>query len=315
MRYSLTVIAFFLLISSCNSGKKNEVIGYWRLNYHDKIENIFIPFEIHFYGDSLKLVDRYNYCQTGHFTRFQDSLNILFSNGSNSIVSLQIVSDSVIRFANETYYRIGYDEFTKIPHYELFGFVTDKLLKESSHNSVIHLIEVDGKPKAILNDVITDLKYIPDYLKAGHYSPRSLLLYIGKGISFEDLVEAYNWILVSGVQKTTLVLANDGFDKFFIQNDKISISDILKMEFQQNNRILPSPPLPESVDDIQWKIIRIENLNQLSNLELLNDSTNYLIQIDNVININDYLKLKGLIENKKNIKTEIKRLTTLYKEH
>ena len=299
--YLLIVLTFFLLLNSCNSNKKNELSGYWRLNYHNKIENAHIPFEIQFYGDSLK-INRNNYCQKARFTKLSDSLDIVFSNSTNSKVHIDIISDSIIKFDNENYYQIEEEEFTTMFYYELFGFITDKYLMPNLNTTVLHLIKVNNKPKVILNDAISDLNNIPFFLSGGHSpDPPSLLLYISKGVSFEDLVAVYSWLLISDVQNTTLVLANDGIDKFFTLTDEIRISDSLINEFIFKNNIPPVPPIQDPIDNRQWTVLRYENHKK----QLLNDSINYLLKIDSRINLLDYLKLKELVEGEKNLKIEI----------
>jgi hypothetical protein len=304
MRQVLTLVIAFILISSCKTIKHVGFVGYWKLDHRDNIENNFSPFEIHVYSDSIKLVDGNNYCQIGRFTPVSDSLLITFSNGSTSKVCVKSVSDSVMELAGKKYFRIEKDDFTTVFDYELFGVITKTNLHNDVNSPVLHLVKVNDTPGVILNDVVTSPENIPKFLIGEHGRPTSVLLYVGKGITFKELIETYNWILIAGLNQVTLVLASRGFEEFYVQNDKIAISDALTEEFRLKNRI-PPPPIRKSDTAILRNVVLFKDSRELAALESLNDSTFYLIQVDTRLELKDYLKLKSLIDDNPKIEIEI----------
>lgn len=288
---------------------KNKLDGYWRLDYNDSLENPFFPFEVQFNSDSIKMVDGNTFSHCASYIKRQDSLDIMFSNSTKVRLSFDMTSDSIIKISNETFYRVRKDDFSEVKNYELLGFVTEKTLEDNPNTTVIHLVKVNNSPKVILNTVVTDLNHIHSFLTDGHGEPPPILIYIGKGIKLDDLIEAYNWVFISGIRKVTLVLAHNGLSDYFILNDKIELSDSLIEEFAQVNRIPPLPPTSNPSETFKRIQISIEDSTQFSKLNFLNDSSFYHIDIDRHIGFLEYLKLKKLIEGKQNIKTEIKRLT------
>lgn len=309
MRPHITILCFFL-INACNTDIDRLQAGSWKVAYSEKNESPFTPCKIQFYNDSIKFIDGYSYCHSGSFTKQDELWEIKFSNGSVAIVSLEVPSDSTIKFNDHLYYKIADDEFPKTPDYELLGFHTGNTLGDIKNTSTIQLIKTNNGPKIILYDVVTDLEEIPSFLVIEDGTTPSLLLYIGKGISFENLLETYYWISMSGIKRVTLVLENKGFDQFFFQIDEISLSDSLISEFFHKNNMLPPPNAKGFIEDKAFKIIKANELK----LDELNDSLSYLIKIDTKIDIIDYLKLKGAIEKKRNINAEIVQSTAIPKK-
>lgn len=295
---------------SCRSDTEIFFDGYWRLDLDSQNENPSFPFELKFIGDNLFMIDGYNFTHDVKYKDLKDTLNIIFSNGYTCRKGTTLYSDSLLFFDNEEFFRVSSDYFSEIHTYQLLGFETNKTLDDSSYDSVIHLIKKDDQAKVLLNDAISEFKDIPDFLCGEYRKPPTLLLYIGKGISFKDLIGAYFWILTSQYQKVTLVLANRGYEAFFIQKDYFRIEDSLMNEFRKINNLPPFPQLSSELIVRPKNVITIENSNHISKLESLSDSIDFVVAVDTDLDLISYLKVNEILQEKRNIKKVIKRLTT-----
>ncbi len=290
-----------MILFSCLQKRIESLDGSWRLDYNGQIESPFSPIELYFEGDSLTLIDGNNFKHHIRFQIIDDSIEMFFSNESIQKLEFSFHSDSVISIGAGKFYKFSNDLRNNVKPYELIDYKTDEILIDSPYSSIIHLVKIDGEVKVILNDITTDLENIPEFLVTSHGTPPSLLLYLGKGLEFNDLIEAYMWIKISNTHKVTLVTGNDCFDEFYIVKDFIPIDDSLMEEFLKNENIPPFPPLPVDNSETKRQIIRIKNQTDFEKLLNKNDSSRYLIQVDNQLDLLDYLKLTEKLRGKKNI--------------
>jgi hypothetical protein len=234
-----------------------------------------------------------------------DSLRILFPNNTSASFSFEIISKDEIRLNSTTYFRVE-EASSDIMAYELLGVNTNKELEKVPNDYVTaHLLKVNDHPMVRLNDVLIDFSSIPSYL-SGHKLPSGLVLFVGEGISFQNLTELYHWIQISGVRVIILAVSYQGSDKFYIQNDTIKFGPKLESMLQKGKNIPPSFPKQNEIkENTIIDTIRIRNHDDFSTLQLINNTSTYLVQIDPRLQIIDYLKLIGLLETKANVKREI----------
>jgi len=295
-------LAFGLILFSCSQKRIESLDGAWRLDYNGQIESPFFPFELYFVGDSLILIDGNNFKHHISYQIIDDSIEMLFSNESIRKLEFSFHSDSIIYLGTSKFHKFPNDSQNDVKPYELIDYKADEILIDSFYSSIIHLVKIDGQAKVILNDITTDLKNIPDFLESSHGISPSLIVYLGKGLEFSDLIEAYMWIERSNKYKVTLVTGNDRFDMFYIVNDFISVDNFLKEVFLKKEKLKPLPPHPGDSDKLESQIIEIRNQVDIEKLFNTNDSTNYLIQIDSQLDLLQYLEILEILRGKKNIK-------------
>ena len=305
MRRYIHILFLTLILFSCSQKKIENLNGSWRLDYDEQTKSPFFPFELFFEGDTLIMIDGHNFKNQIRYQIKGDSIEMSFSNGSIKKMDFSIYSDSMIFLGAGKFYKIPNDFLNIVKPYDLIEFKTNEILIDNAYSSVIHLVKNGGQVQVILNDVTTDLENIPDFLVTSHGSPPPLILYLGKGLEFKELVEAYMWIKVAWINRVTLVTGNDAFDKFYIVKDYISIDDSLMDVFLKKENIPPFPPSPIEITEIKRNIIKIDNQADFEKLLTINDSTEYLIQVDNQFDLFGYLELIGKIKGKKNIKKVI----------
>ncbi len=279
--------------------------GLWRLDYNGQIDFPFFPFELDFEGDSLILTDGNNFRYQIRYQIIDDSIVMFFTNECIRKLEFNFHSDSIIYIGTGKFYEFPNDFQSVVKPYELIDYKTDEILIDSSYSSIIHLVKIGGQVKVILNDITTDLENIPDFLETSHGTLSPLILYLGKGLEFSDLVEAYSWIELSNIHKVTLVTGNECFDKFYIVKDFISIDNSLIEEFFKKENIPPLPPPPVDSTGIERQVIGIRNQTDFGKLLNIKDSTKYLILVDSQLDLLEYLEILGKIRGQKNIKKVI----------
>jgi len=304
MRRYIHILFLALILFSCSQKKIENLNGSWLLDYDDQTKSPFFPFKLFFEGDTLILIDENNFKNQMLYQIKGDSIEMSFSNGSIKKMNFSIYSDSIIFLGTGKFCRIPNDFINIVKPYDLIEYKTNEILIDNSYSSVIHLVKNGGQVQVILNNVTTDLEKIPAFLVTSHGPPKSLILYLGKGLEFKDLVEVYMWIKVALTKRVTLVTGNEEFDIFYIVKDYISIDDSLMAVFLKEKNIPPLPPSSINITEIKRNIIKIDNQADFEKLTI-NDSTEYLIQVDNKFDLFGYLELIGKIKGKKNIKKVI----------
>lgn len=308
MNRILLILTFTLTLVACSN--KTDIEGYWRLSFGEESEDYFIPYELSFKQDSLLVVDGYNFKQISNYSVFGDSITITFANGVSENYSFFTLNDSTINFADREYFRTSKEYFSKTQSYELLGWQSEKIFKPKTNSTRIHLIKDNNSTKVILNDITTDLKYLPEFLSWGHGQKPTIYLYLGKGIDLIDLLDAYCWFKYSGYLKVELVTSNISFEKFYSLQDYVNVDDSAFLKFLDKNSLPPPPPLPESNDEIIDVFI---DTVAAFNYEEQSDTGKYRYNFSTQLDINQYLELTEKLNKKENKK--LKRLTTLYKMH
>lgn len=302
MKLYLYILTFLLINFSCSQKKFERLRGVWKLDNNVKIETPFFPIELNFETDSLILIDDHHFKHQIRYQIIDDSIEMIFSNDNIRKLKFSFCSDSKISIGNCKFYKFPNDFENNVKPYEMIGYKTDEILIQRSFSNIIHLVKIDGQVKVILNDMTTDLEKIPDFLETNHGTPLPLILYLGKGLEFKDLVKAYLWIKLSNTHKVTLVTGNESFDKFYVLKDFIQIKDSLLENFYNRENIKHLSTYPIDNQNKDRTIIEINNKTDIEKLINLNDSTKYLIQVGNKLELIGYLELITKIRGKKNFK-------------
>ena len=309
MKYPLIILLLLIVLFSCTKEELKNLNGtHWGTIYIPKNKGKYFPHSLSFKQDSLILTDGNNFKHKVKYEINNDSIKMCFKKDIKRVY-FKKYSDSII-FDSENYYKS--DEFSpENKPYALINYHSKEIFTYE-YSSIIHLVKVKNEAKVILNDRTVKLDKIPSFLSScnnGKPEP-PVTLYIGKGITFKELMETYIWIKASGVNKAILVTKNESFQRFYSIKDDINISESLMNDFFKKLNIPPPPPNYHLTKGNKRKIIKIANQTEFEQLPNKNDSTQYLLKVSNKINLIEYLKLTDKIQNNKNIKKEI----TAYKK-
>ncbi len=304
MKLIFNFIFLTIIISSCKKNDSN-ISGYWSLNFDNGDRENILPYVLNFQNDTLITVDEHNFKQTSKYKINNDSIYITSKNGAKEKYSFSIISDSIISFSNKEFFRVSKDFFPETQSYELLNWKSGEKFKRVSNSTVVHLIKQKSVAKVILNDKISNLNKLPEFLTWSHNKKPTVYLYIGKGIELKDLTDVYCWMKYCGYRKVELVIANNSIESFLSIKDAINIDDVLFSTFIKAKKLPPLPLRPRVVD--KSKNIDVICINSKNELKHLNNSKIYRYNISNQLDINSYLELIQQLQKEK----KIKRLTTI----
>lgn len=311
MKRLLYIFTITLIISSCT--KQPDAEGFWRLDFDEEIVSPFFPYELEFYQDTLRIVDGQNFKQIVLFRQIDDSISMLFANGCTKKYSFEILSDSTIQFAGKKFFRTSEEYFSKTQAYQLLGWNSTQEFIPNSNSPIVHLIKNGDSTQVILNDISADLRSLREFSIWPHGEPPALYLYIGKGIGFKDLIDAFCWIKYSGYDKVELVTSNVSFEEFCSMEDFVEVGDSAFSTFIEKNNLPPSPPIPNKANDSE----EIEDIYVQSGSELdfshQSDTIVYRYNFSTELDILEYLELSEKINNRK--VRSVKRFTNMKKKH
>ena len=310
----LLISIISLTIIGCSN--RTDIQGYWRLNLDEENEIGFFPYELSFKQETMLMVDAYNFKQTSRYSVFGDSIYMNFENGVKASYSFSSLNDSTIEFAGRIYSRTSEYYFSETQPYELLGWTSNHEYNPLGNTIIVHLIKVGESTNVILNDVTTDLEYLPEFLMwendeyVAHSQKPKICLYIGKGIKLMDLVDVYCWIKYSGYQKVELVTSNLFFEKFYSIQDQVDVEDKVFLKFQEDNRLPLLPPQIEYNNDVIDVFISSKtDFTFDEHIDTITYRYNFSTQLD----INRYLEFTKRLNQTE--KKKPKRLTAPYQIH
>lgn len=302
MKKYIYIIISLVLLNSCSKRKVENLNGLWRIGYDQETENPFFPYELLFKNDSLILVDGNNFRHKIKHKINWNSIEMSFQNGNIKKARFKIYSDSIISFDSKKFHKTP-DNHIQLKPYKLIDYKTNELLTDNNYYPIIHLIKNENLLKVVLNDRVADLEKIPHFFMGCNTGPQPpLIIYIGEGVNFNDLIEAYLWIKVSGVNSVILVTKNDTYDKFYALKDVITIDSSLMNNFLTEKNIPLAPPITKQV------ITKTFEINTKTNLEKLpsyNETEKISFKVTNTLDLITYLKLIEKMKDKNNIEIEI----------
>ncbi|WP_218127063.1 hypothetical protein [Catalinimonas alkaloidigena] len=279
------------LATSCQQRTTESLEGYWESYGLDTTQNAYFPFELHFKRDTLNMIAPSYFMHQAKYVAEDDHLLLTLADNSKTNISFTLEADSVLYFEGRKFQKIAPEIFTSVPRYHLIGYKTNHLLPNDHQASSIHLIKYHGKTKAVLNDVVADLASIAPFLSCNDcHSLPPVHLYLGDHLEFRDLLNAYKWIAAVGGRQVTLITAHKGLDEFYKAKDYINIADSLMIKLFEAEGMPPFPPHPKSTH-VSRTVLTIKDTTDFEKLTSVEDSSYYLIQVDDRIAIIDYLKL------------------------
>ncbi len=291
------VLSISLTQIGCRPSLKKETQGVYLHYYTGNSSTVFG--ELHLLEDSLYTHDVFMFAQSGSYEVDDDSLYLILENLGqiaykitkidNEIWVLQNGPDSLI------YHKVTFDyyrslQLARIESYKLANIHTRIFLDTlDAGHSLIHFYRAGDSTKIRLNDATKDFEDIPVFLEPGHSRVRSpVYCMIGEGITVNDLYQLYHELARSNYNKTTLILAKSGKNRFEIFEDKFGLvsgsywySLNIDTAFYKNH-----PELllhPSSLSDISD-----------STFQKLDDP--YLIQIDQQVTLNVYIQIKEKVK-------------------
>tara|TARA_A100000171_G_C2125075_1_gene143007 strand:+ start:1066 stop:1977 length:912 start_codon:yes stop_codon:yes gene_type:complete len=298
-----SILILLLILTSCKSG--DNLNGFWKLDFDQSNQSPSIAYELFFNEDTLYLTNENSFIYQTTYVVKNDSLSLSLSNGDTWKASF-IKKSGLLVLGNSSFYKNDFRHFDPNLQYDLINFETDELLNLNASMIIIHLMKMNNKPQVRLNDVIKDLANIPEYINQGHrISNQPLALFVGKGVTYNDLLEVYKWLQISGLKEVTLITGYKGLAEFYIQQDQIRINQQSIDSFISLKNIPPVPQKTENKDQ-DGSVIEIQNSIDLERLQKLIHSQKYLIKIHERIDLLDYLKLSKIIEQNPNLQKEIK---------
>ena len=220
MKTYKSILILLFVLTSCKGG--DSLNGFWRLDQSG--QSLPIPYELFFNEDVLYLTDEYSFIYQTNYVIKDDSISLTFSNGNTWKASFIKKSGNLV-LGDGSYYKNDSGHFDPSQQYDLIDLETDEVLNPNANMLFIHLMKMNDSLQVRLNDVIKDLSQIPDYINRGHSSANQpLALFVGEGVKFNDLVEVYKWLQISGLNEVTLITGHKMLAEFYIQKDQISIN-------------------------------------------------------------------------------------------
>lgn len=267
-----------------------------------------------FKNDSVYLEDAFTYNLKGCYERGNKSIAIFLKNDTiNYNLNFSRI-DSTLQIKNYDYMFLeGYSYENTFINYDLINLKVNQPISSDSllnnYSSAFHLFKNSkNKIQLKLNDKISsDFSLIPRFAFRRHGKNDSIIIYIGKNITLNDIIKCYVELSKVNINKVFLLTHIDikqnnysGFLDYYeiwqSQIDKLSKEKIEPpLKRIDNNRKLYFQKYPS-----QTIIINKFNVD-INLLEKIDKNKNYLIQIDSGLSLENYILLKK----------EISRLTAL----
>jgi hypothetical protein len=263
MKRIFSIVILGLIIFSCES--KQDEQGYWTIHFDEVKDSSIYPEELYFKKDTLIIQSSHYFKQVANYKKKNDTIYLIFKNGIEKKYPVSIISDSIIEFAKMKFIRTNEDNLSKTEPYELTGYQSKSRFIPHSNSTIIHLIKNNSEAKVILNDKISDLSSIPEFLNYGRYSKPKLYLYLGREIEINDLLKTYCWILLCEIYKVVLITHSESFEDFYTVKDYLYVEDSLFMNFIKENKIPQSGLLHTLNTDSEYVREKIKYFQNESN--------------------------------------------------
>lgn len=295
MKYVLAVFTL-VFFSACKEPPSIE--GYWHRDRSDWQQNYFFPYEIYCDSDSLFLLDSFLYEHRAAYHKKENLLQLSFTNKDTLDIAFEFISDSLLLLDGVKFNRRPVDTRYKSINYDLLGYRTSDTLDSKFNFDVIKLIQTENGCRFLVEDQIMSLEYLWEYLYT-HEGPQMVALFIGKGVGFKDIIEAYFWIQKSGCNKVKLVTGNKTFESFYTLSDKIWIDEEIIKDFN----ITKSLP-PHSTYDLRSFISQVNseqlwyvyNTNDLAKFTELDKEKVAIVLVNENIDLQSYFKVLELLK-------------------
>ena len=309
-QYSYLLLLCFVVISCTDN--KEKIQGEWFMLYNDNIsekanEKLYntLPYYFRFSGDSCKAINDYNFTNSYHYRFHDDSLLLLKQGEVYRKFKVEELSDSSVTIGGATYHKKKWREEI-LPEFSLIDVRTaltleslmNKFPKQSRFGSML-LAKINGETKMMIYDSIEDIEdsQIIQYLECSHCKrPTVPILFLGEGITLDDLIKVYQEFLCARVNNVILVTyQNKQAELFgFIDGAAIDVDSFVEKG--------ESGWCPEFLNlGEQHTKIQISNKDDLAKLDSLSDTSIYYIEISPKADVITYLKAKQETMSRKNL--------------
>lgn len=302
-KFILISTSLIILLSCKEKFNPNEFKGTWFIL--DKDQSISNLRNITFRNDSIFIEDRFTYPTKGKFkiTRSKifyylekDTLKYEFNfNSKDSTITID---------SNKYYFLDGFSYVTNFIDYKLANINTKNIISSDSlskYNCGFHLFK-DSKDslKLKLNDKeTTDFELIPRFAFQRHRPNEVVVIYIGEKIKLKDILKCYVKLSTVNIKKAFLLTGynfkennyNGFLDDFEIWRSQINLF------FKENNEPVFSDELSRKkyIQNYNPKIIKINSKDDFEKLSGFKINTDYLIQINSEMDLENYISSKEKI--------------------
>ncbi|APZ46812.1 hypothetical protein BW723_11185 [Polaribacter reichenbachii] len=289
-----------MLISCKEKFNPNEFKGTWFILDKDQsISNL--PY-ITFRNDSVFFEDMFTYTTLGKFKITRSKIFYYFKKDTLNYEFNFSSKDSTITIdSNEYFFLDGFSYDSKFIDYQLANIYTKNIISSDSlskYNCGFHLFK-DSKDslKLKLNDKETnDFELIPRFAFQRHKPNEVVVIYIGEKIKLKDILKCYVKLSTVNIKKAFLLTGHN-----FKENNYNGFLDDFEIWRSQINLFLKEKIEPVYSDELSRKkyiqnynpkIIIINSKNDFEKLSDIKTITNYLIQINSEMSIEEYISLK-----------------------
>jgi len=316
---------------SCSNNSKLELQGSWTVA-RSSVEDFDIFsymkgktfHQIDIVDSEISILDRYQFVETGHIETNENVVKIkLNRNDKEYAYSIKHVdSTTVLEIENE---ELILDKKVKpiyVEEYSLINiptntFMPDNKISFSSLN--LHLYKSEEN-RTMLRRGLKEVKMnsLHKYIGKRKSSSSKNFIFLGKGISLTDLKNLYYQLAIKGRFNVQLITKREGFNKDHIFQDVIEIwrNDIDNKIKHDGISAIPEAQIvgynssKDYLKDV-GELVEILNSDDLKKISNLGNSKRYVVSIDSSLSIEDYIKVKALINEKRQtnrlILTEIKK--------
>ncbi|MBC6993360.1 hypothetical protein QWY85_16920 [Neolewinella lacunae] len=312
LRNLIPIIAA-LLFASCKEITKEDLKGDWIAVPNGCDEPLFDG--INFKENGVELFGSDSFKETGGFQIRNGVIKIPLDRDDLTFeTEIQhweedtlVIFDSLIYHRNREITHFDFEE------YELIGIGTEAYLsKANDFNYVMHYYRTaDNLIKVRLGDKATTLDEIPLFLANGNGN-RRIVVYIGKGITLNDLKNLYYRLASVQQLRITLGTKRDGFSSTHIFADIIEIWwDDLVSHLEKLPTPQPPPPPPtdftskESYLTEMGEEVEIFAKDDFRKIEDIATGKKYVVSISSNLSVENYIGLKKLVVRKRKLNNQI----------
>lgn len=293
----LFFISVWLIYASCTTPAEERLNGVWLLSHDEIVGEQVVPFYFCFNGDSLTVFDDHYFGYKGKYKLETKELTLNIGDSLLFNFPFELNSDTTFHLSQKCFVRRDDLEFHLPASYALIQFPAINPYKARSNESVVHLIKIEGKIQIIINDRERNPVAISAFVSSSHSPPQDIALYIGKGVTMRDLLEAYYYLYLGMVRNIKLITYNEGIGKFYYIREKLIVCDTS----DQGLNIVPqSPTCMKSTEneETELPLIMVNDFMDVEKVRNLDDSVSVEVNIGSKLNILTYLELRKTLEEK-----------------
>lgn len=314
----LYILAFQLIISSCNEVSIDDLQGKWSYLPTNDSQSEFLEFIIKENSIELIFDDLYKDLGKVNLNRNFMGINLNRENLKLILEIKNIIADTLVFTDNSKFLRNRHLINADFEPYDLINISTEQFLSDEvePYNFIHFYKSTNNELRLRCGDKIAEFSDLPLYLSSGHGSPFKTLVFVGQGIELVDLQQLYLPLAMSGYVQVTLGTKKVGLSDTAIFEDYIEFWWDDLEEFRNTQNPMP-PPLPSQNNNSSKQTflkddgeeIIIKSAQDIPKLKSIKNDKKYVIVLKNDLSIKYYLeakrKLTELRKSNKRIKTSI----------